>query len=153
MKKIFSIISAIIMITSIIAHQVLAASQVNATVEIITMEDGSFLTVELTTTSSRAANTKTGTKTYTYHAADGTVEWKGMVTGTFEYNGSSSTCTVSVCTVTITNKNWYVISKSSSKSGNTAYGYITMGRDFLGVRVDTENLTIALACDKNGKLS
>ena len=116
-------------------------------------EDGSYLVVELITIDTRSDSTKTSTKNYTYYGSDNTVQWRGALSATFTYNGTSAACTVSVCTVSITNGSWYTISKSSSKSGNTAYGYLTMGRKYAGVTVEEKSVTMKLSCSPTGVIS
>ena len=54
--------------------------------------------------------------------------------------------------VTIYNSDWSVGSKSTSRSGNTAYGYLTMNRKIVGGTQGVP-VTVTLSCDKNGNLS
>ena len=57
------------------------------------------------------------------------------------------------CSVSISDSSWYVVSRTASRSGNTATANLTMGRRALGVTVSTSNYTITLSCDKSGNLS
>ena len=152
LKRVWAALLAAIILSSVMPCMV-AFATVYTDTETIYLEDGSYIDIEIVVRESRALNTKNASKTYNYRSASGDLQWSGKVTGTFEYNGTTSTCTSSICTVTITNTSWYTMSKSANKSGNRAYGYLTMGRDMLGVRVQTENLTMTLTCDKDGKLS
>ena len=54
--------------------------------------------------------------------------------------------------MTIYNSDWSVGSKSTSRSGNTAYGYLTMNRKIVGGTQGVP-VTVTLSCDKNGNLS
>ena len=55
--------------------------------------------------------------------------------------------------MTITNTNWYIVSKSATKSGNAAVGELTMGRKFLGIIVEKVPVSMRITCDANGNLS
>lgn len=149
MKKIISWCLVVLIVFSLLPLSVFAS-----TVEdVVYFEDGSYIEVQLEQKEARASGSKTGNKTYTYKASDGTAQWKAVLTGTFTYTGSSSTCTASSCSVTIYKTDWYTISKSASKSGNKATGTATMGRKSLGVTVDKKTANMSLSCDANGNLS
>lgn len=123
------------------------------TENIIYLDDGSYITIEIDQQEARAAGTKTGSKTYTYTAKNGDVEWTAVQRGTFSYTGSSSTCISSSCDVSINNTAWYIYSKTSEKDGNSAITELTMGRKLLGVTVDKYSISLKLSCDANGNLS
>ncbi|MBO5343433.1 MAG: hypothetical protein J6A57_03195 [Ruminococcus sp.] len=117
-------------------------------------DDGSCLVTTITEeiTNSRAS-TKTGNKTTTYRDADGNALWAYKITGTFSYTGSSSSCTAVSDSYAIYNDDWHMSSHSCSKSGNTAYGTVTMKRKFLGVTTDTITKNVSLSCSASGTLS
>lgn len=117
-------------------------------------DDGSYLVTSLTEeiTNSRA-NTITGSKTHTYKDSDGVTLWTYRITGTFSYTGSTSTCTAVSDSYTISNDDWHMSSHSCSKSGNTAYGTVTMKRKFLGITTSTITKDISLSCSATGTLS
>ena len=116
-------------------------------------EDGSYLVETIESTCTRASGTKTGAKNQTYYGSSGSAEWKVTLSGTFTYTGSTSSCTASSVSVTIYNSDWYTISKSASKSGNTASAFVTMGYKVLGITTNKVNATPTLVCDANGNLS
>ena len=120
---------------------------------VIYLEDGSYITVHLEESLSRAGGVKTGSRTYTYWDSNGTAVWKAVLTGTFSYTGTSATCTTCTCSVTIYDSAWYQLSKTTGKSGGTATANVTMGYKFLGVTTKTVPVTITLTCDPNGNLS
>lgn len=122
-------------------------------VDAIYFDDGSYIVISISEVQGRAAGTVTGNKTYTYHDSDGATAWKAVLRGTFSYTGSSASCTASNCNITIYDSAWYTISKSATKSGNTATASATMGRKVLGVTVNQVPITINLSCDANGNLS
>ena len=107
---------------------------------------------ELFVVQTRASGTKTGSKSDTYYANDGSAVWKVTLTGTFSYTGTSATCTSSNASVTIYNSNWYTISRSANKSGNVATSSVTMGYKTLAITTSRETSNLTLTCDKNGKV-
>ena len=132
---------------------IIPAAATPETNSIIYLEDGSYITVELEVIENRAAGTKTGSKTYRYKGSDGVEEWSAVLTGIFTYTGTSASCTSAGCSVTISDTAWYLISKTSNRSGNSAVGEVTMGRKFLGITIDEETLEMRITCDGNGNLS
>lgn len=147
MKRITSIILAFVMLIGILPLYGNAME-----VETIYYEDGSYATIEIFTYGMRASTT-TGTKTYNYYNSSNVRQWKVVLTGSFSYTGSSASCTSSSMDVTIYNSNCYVLSKSASKSGNTASGTATVGEKLLGVTVSSIPVSLTLSCDANGNLS
>jgi len=129
------------------------ATSVSACNEIIYFEDGSYITVELQVIETRAAATKSASKTYTCRDGDGVEEWRAVLSGTFTYNGTSATCTASSCNVTITDTDWYVVSKTATKSGASALAELTMGMKFIGITVNKKTVNMSLTCDKDGNLT
>ena len=121
--------------------------------EIIRFEDGSYAIVGIVTNEARTSGSISGNKPYTYYSSNGVAQWKAVLSGSFTYTGSSATCTKSNCSVTVYNSEWYTISKSAGKSGNTATGSFSMGRKLMGTTVETKDITLTLSCDKNGNLS
>ena len=152
MKRLLKSLIPFIIILSIVPMSAFAANT-SQTENVIYFEDGSYLTIELTVANTRALDLITGSKTYVYRNSNSVEQWRAVLTGTFSYNGSSATCSVSTCDVTITNTNWYVISKTATKSGNVARCSLTMGLKQLGVTVDEYSTTIKLTCDARGNLS
>ena len=152
MKRYFAFALVILLISIILPINVFATTSSDSE-EIIYFDDGSYITIEISSIDTRATSTKTGNKVYTYRNSDGTQQWKATLTGTFTYTGSSSTCTSSSCNVSISDSDWYTISKSASKSGNSATASLTMGLKYLGVTVDRVSISLKLTCDQNGNLS
>lgn len=141
------------MILSLLPVQVASAGREAELLEVVEYEDGSYLEISVQSMQLRASGSVTKTKNYIYHNTDGTSAWRISLTGSFTYTGSSATCTSSSCNVTIYDTNWYVISKSSSKSGNVAYGTASLGWKVLGVTVEQKTYSLTLTCDKNGNVS
>lgn len=152
MKKRFFVCLLVLLLAIVFPVNVIAAPNQD-THEVIYFEDGSYITITLTETGSRASGTKTGSKTYNYADENGNVAWKAVLTGTFTYTGSSATCTASSCNVTIYDSAWYVVSKTASKSGNTAKASIVMGKKLLGITIEKKSAELSLSCSANGTLS
>lgn len=123
------------------------------TAEIIVFEDGSYLTIEIIHDIIRASGNKTANKVHTYYDSANSAQWKTVLTGSFSYTGSSSSCTASSVSTTIYDSSWYVISERASKSGNTATASVTMGDKLAGVTVTRIPVHLSLSCDANGNLS
>ena len=149
LKRIFSFLFIFALLLPV---QALAANETEAA-SIIYFEDGSYITITINVFESRASGSKTGQKNYVYTSNSGTVCWDATLTGTFTYTGSSATCTYSDCSVTVYENNWYIVSKSAAKSGNTATATVTMGRKVLGITIAKDTYNMALSCDANGNLS
>lgn len=147
MKRLFSLILTICLIASLPIYSSPAEE------EVIYFDDGSYIVITVESISTRASGTKSGSKTLKYTGSDGELEWKAVLSGTFTYNGTSATCTSSSCNVTIYASNWYEVSKTVTKSGNTASASVTMGRKVLGITVEKETYPLSLSCDKDGNLS
>lgn len=150
MKHILSFMLAVAMVFCVFP---VFASAAEEGTNIVYLEDGSYYTIQTVTYGTRASGSKTGNKVYTHHDSDGTSNWKVTLTGSFTYTGSSATCTSSSVDVTIYDSNWYTISKSASKSGNTASASVTMGEKRGGVTVTKVPVSLTLTCDANGNLS
>lgn len=149
MKRILSFVLAVMFVCMF----PIQGNAVENKMELICFEDGSYMTVEVIRNGMRSSGSITGSKVYTHHDGDGTANWKVTLTGSFTYTGSSASCTSSSVDVTIYNSAWYAISKSASKSGNTASASVTMGEKRGGVTVTKVPVSLSLSCDKNGNLS
>ena len=105
------------------------------------------------TVATRASKTRVGSIKHDYHDAGGDLDWSASMTATFTYDGSTSRCTsANTPEITIYDNIWSVYSKSSSKSGNTATGNVTMAAKQI-IGSSKFPVTLTLTCDKNGVLS
>ena len=121
--------------------------------DIIYLEDGSYISISIEEAQTKASGTRTGSKTYNHYNSADELLWKAVLTGTFTYNGTSAACTASSSAVTIYDSSFFEVSKTATKSGNTAYTTVSIGRKFLGITVAKNDYSISLSCDKNGVLS
>ena len=83
----------------------------------------------------------------------GPAQWKAVLSGTFSFTGSTSTCTSSSMNVTILDSSWYTISKNATRGENTATGSATIGEKVGGVTLTKIPVNLTLSCDANGNLS
>lgn len=150
MKRIFAGILTLLMVVSMFALN--ASAEVYAD-NVIYLEDGSYIVIKVIESGIRSTGTKTGRATYDYYDSDGVLGWTAVLNGTFTYNGSSATCTSSSCSVTVLDTAWYTVSKSASKSSNSATAALTMGKKLLGVTITRVQVDMILSCDPNGNLS
>jgi len=150
-KKIAATVLACLMVMCLLPLKAGAAESVE---EVTRYEDGSYTvtTVEKSAVT-RASGTTSGRNIKNHYSSDNVLQWRAVLDASFSYNGSSATCTsVNSFNVTIYNSDWSVGSKSTSRSGNTAYGYLTMNRKIVGGTQGVP-VTVTLSCDKNGNLS
>ncbi len=108
---------------------------------------------ETVSNTTRAASTKTGRKTYTIYNSDSKVAAQFVLTGTYTYNGSTSTCTGASYSTSVYDDNWKFTNASTSKLGAVASGQFTAKRYSLSVTTQTISKTITLTCDAKGNLS
>lgn len=151
-KRTLSLLTMIVLLLALFTGFA-SADEVSENEYIIPLENGCYILVSITEVTSRAANTKTASKTFSFKNEDGTVQWKAVLTGSFTYNGTTATCAASSCDVTIYETDYYVVSKTAGKSGASATASVTMGRKFLGVTIAQDTYDMTLTCDKNGNLS
>lgn len=152
MRKIISVLVVLTLVFACLPTNSCAA-EANENQNIIAFEDGSYIEIVVEETISRATNTKSGHKTYTYYDSTDTIEWQAKLSASFTYTGTTSSCTSASCTVTVYDSRWYEISNTTTRSGNAATTALTMGRKLLGITISKPEYTITLTCDKDGNLS
>ena len=115
-------------------------------------ENGSRLIEYAPKTVHASRTALTASKTYNYINADCITEWSAIITGSFTYNGSSSSCTSSSCSTTVYSGNWKESANTATYAGNSAFASVTMQLRFLFVVIKNETCTLSLTCDKDGNL-
>ena len=155
MKMFIRILSLSLVIMFALSPLSVSASEVqSATENRIDYADGSYVTITITQSPSRASYVQTGTKTLTYTDANGEVSWVAVLSGSFLFDGTTASCTGGICQVTIYESDWVEVSNSTTRSGATATTELTMGlKGLFGITIKKLNYTITLTCDKNGNLS
>ena len=146
-------ISCLILVVMLIPLFLINCFAVETESGVTYFQDGSYIIDEIKINKGRASGAINGSRTKSYYDADGNLEWKAVLNGSFAYTGSSATCTSSSVSVTIYDSAWYTISKSATKSGNTASASVTMGYKLLGITTNRVTVTPTLSCDANGNLS
>lgn len=121
--------------------------------DIIVCDDGSTLTITVFEAPTRSTNTKSGSSVYVMRNSNGVEQWRCVLNATFTYDGTTSKATLASAQFTSSDSNWYEDTLYTYRSGNTAYGKLTVGKKLLGVTVGTYNYTLTLTCDKDGNLS
>lgn len=151
-KKLISVLLVLISLVGILQISVCAVEETDQ-VDVIRLDDGSYIEIITDISPTRAANTVSGSKTYTCYGSDNSVLWVAKLSATFAYSGGWYTCTTANCNVTINDSHFYVISNTTTRSSNNAVTNLTMGRRYLGATVERPQYTIKLTCDSNGNLS
>ncbi len=90
MKRVICIFLAMLMMACVLPMNIFAA---NENVKITYYEDGSYLVEKIVSQMERASGKVTGSKTGTHYDSAGTLEWEVVLTGSFTYTGSTSSCT------------------------------------------------------------
>lgn len=153
MKKFLCLLMLSVILINMIPIYAFASSSPQTDGEVIYLDDGSYIVVELSQENALARTTAQKSRSYTYYSSKDEALWKAVLTGTFTYNGSTATCTSSICDVTIYDDAWYVVSNYASKSGASATAEVAMGKNFLGITVDKETISISLTCSPTGSFS
>lgn len=152
MKKAISLITVLVLVFGLLSYSVNATANTK-TEDIIRLDNGYYIVIEVVSVENRSTSIKSGSKVYTCKASNGAEQWRATLYGTFTYTGTSATCTSSGCTTTISDSAWYEVSKSAGKSGNSATAEVTMGEKLLGITINRESISMKLTCSPTGTLS
>lgn len=157
LKKVFIFLSVLIMLFSITISAFAESGNRIVYTEngyIEYFEDGSYDIVEIITDNQKTSRAVVGPKSKSIsHYESNELVCTLTITGTFNYDGSSATCTNASVSYRIYNDNWKVTEAKASRSGATAKGEFTVKKYFLGVPIKTLNKTVTLTCSKNGVFS
>lgn len=158
MKRIISIVLVFCLALSPINVFAESASQ-QTNVEYL--DDGSYFETVIeddlsdfnavTTTASTTTITKS--KTTYYKNASGSTMWYVKVTGTFKYDGKTSSCTKATVTAESKNSSWKVSNKSSKAYDNKAKATATGKHYKNNTLLDTVTKSVILTCSPTGKFS
>lgn len=102
------------------------------------------------TRSAKKNKTNIASKTVSIKSSTGSVIANYILTGTFSYNGSSSSCTKATYSSSIKNSNWSFTSKKASASGNKANGSYKLKNSSTG---KTKSGSVSITCSKSGVIS
>lgn len=152
MKKLFSVLLSILILTSLLS--VASAAEVEPSVEYF--PDGSYSVTVIEDESpgiSFFSSSSTKSKTKIYYSSDDVALWYVKVTGTFTYGDGSSECTSASVSAGSYVSVWSIVSKSSSKSGNKAIANATADQTRAGDTVKTVTESVTLTCSATGTFS
>ena len=157
MKK-FLVLSLYVFLLLLLPFSVYAQSNTDIVVSEDTyieyFEDGSYAIVEIVDSEFTARSTGvTKSKTYTYYNSDNERDWTVTITGIFNYDGKTASCTKVASSYKIYNDNWKVTVSNASRSGAKAIGNFTVKKYLLGIPTKTVNKTVTLTCSKDGVFS
>ena len=151
MKKILSFLVALCIVFSLGFSAVHANAQ--EPVDIIYLEDGSYIITELQVIETRATNVKSSTHTKNCYNTDGSLAWEIKLTATFTYDGVTARCTATDLDVTIYDSSWYKISAYHSREAAQGYANVQLGHKLLGVTVEKPTYYLSLNCTPDGNIS
>lgn len=117
-------------------------------------EDGSYDIVEVVTDHQTLTKNIAGPKAKSIsHYESEKLVWTVTITGTFNYDGKTATCTKASASSKIYNDSWKVTAANASRSGAKATGTFTVKKYLLGIPIKTVNKTVTLTCSKDGNFS
>ena len=157
MKRILSIV--LVLFLALSPLNVFAKSTPQSNIEYLA--DGSYyetvieddLTGFNAITAAATTTTVTKSKTTYYKNASGSVMWYIKVTGTFKYNGQTSSCTKATVTAESKSSSWKVSNKSSKAYDNKAKATATGKHYQSNTLLDTVTKSVILTCSPTGKFS
>ena len=117
-------------------------------------EDGSrdIITI-LAYDTGRTTNTITGSVIRDNYSSENELVWRVKLTGTFTYDGTTSSCTDAYTTITFYKSGWSVLAENTGHTGCTASTNVMLGKNVLGVVLHAATVNLTLTCDKDGNLS
>lgn len=153
-KKSITTILTIVLLINCFSLSVTAYNQIT---NIEQFEDGTYIIVSVSeeygVTAFSTAKVKNATKTYTYKDASGNILWQFILTGKFEYDGTTSNCKgVSKSTANIAD-GWRLDTYAIWADANMAKGEAVFKKKVLLVDVKTCEINLNITCDKNGNIS
>lgn len=164
MKKIISVLLAIIVLTLFVTVSASAETSISSQSNAATVsdtyteyfDDGSYLviTIEQSLTPRASTYTKDGHKSVTLYNSDDELQWEYILVGTFKVTtGVSAVCTNSTYEYTIYNNSWSLTAHNNSYSENAAYGTATFKKKVLFITTSTQDIDARVLCDAYGNIS
>lgn len=160
MRKNLSFFLAIMLVIAALLQPLSAsaASDTNTSLEIIKMDDGSFLEVKTVTKNKKASPAKSKWKyttlqvTVTSKSKSGVKLWSFTNDAMFKYNGKKAVCTRSLVLAKSHHSDWYIASKSDAEKANKSIVKATAKRTpRKGVPGKKMSRKITIKCSKKGK--
>ena len=154
MKRMIALLQIICIFLCIFTCVVHAEENFSVT-DIEYFEDGSYIITVLETKTSllSLSSSISKTKTEYFYDSHDNLDWKASLTATFNYNGSTASCTNASIGYKIYDNTWRLTSHDCSYSGATATGSFTFKRYASLIPVQTINKTLTLTCSPNGTIT
>lgn len=155
MKKVISLLSAVVLIISVIVVFSYATEPSLPENTVVTiLENGDYIIsyIEELPGEAQAASafsSKTGKKVNNYFNKDHVLQYTVVVEGTFRYDGKTSRAVTAKYGYKISNSEWKFISGMPHCYNNVASATCTFSCKLLG----EQTTTVALTCSPAGKLS
>lgn len=153
MKKLLGLLTAVVILLGCIPATKPQAAEVNT--ETIYLDNGDHIeTTIVTYPQTRSFSTKTGVKTTTYMNADDEPLWSVSVTATFSYDpGRSCLCNSVSGESKSYVSGWKVSEATTFRQLNTAMASATGTKYFIGIPMNSYEVSVTLTCDTYGNLS
>lgn len=130
-------------------------NEVDNTVQVIPLEDGSIMVIEIEQQESSTYSVRTveSTKTAKDISEDGVLNWKFVLKATFRFDLIAATCLSCDTSYSVSRDDWRFSNITCSKSGNSASASCTVKKYVLGVNMRTRNVDLKITCTPEGKIS
>lgn len=126
-----------------------AVPQIEETFDKVYFEDGSYLQITtIVENFQMRSSSRNASKKFDYYTSDDRIAVSYMLTGSFEYDGRTSSATDVTASVSIYQSGWSLKSHHEDCSGSSVYGTAT----FSGPSGD-KTLSGSITCDKNGNIT
>lgn len=159
MKKFLSIILSFLVFSCVLTsfpQSVLASAlsvPLSSSISYDYLSDGSYFETTIEYLPSARGTVIGASKTTVYKNASGQSLWYVKVTANFTYNGSSAKCTSSSASAGSYVDSWKILSKSSSKNGNSASATAVAAYYVNNAAIGSYSRTVTLHCNGNGDVS
>ncbi len=156
MQKVFSLLLVLILSFSMFSFGVYANDSSEPEIIVEYYDDGTYSVTEIgcgVVTCAGTTQQVTNYKTRNVYDGNDNKLFSCSITGTFRYDGTTSTCTSANSSYQITDDAWKITSHSASRSGNTATGTFTAKKYFVGLPVGTKDISVSLSCSPTGVFS
>lgn len=153
MKKLISVLLVVVALVFMCPTPQVSAQSGTEVLDIIYLEDGGYIVIEISTQPNITRSTVSKSKSYTAYSSADEAQWRATIIGIFTYDGRTASCTSSNCSVTIYNDSWYTISKTAWTDENYAKATVEMGKKVAGVTVQRQTCNLSLLCDRYGNIT
>ena len=150
------LISFVLLLSLLVSFSYALENQGGAVISVSTFfyEDGSRDVIMIIRSDpGRTVHTLTGYVIQNHYSSENELVWRVKLTGTFTYDGTTSSCTDAYTTITFYKSGWSVLAENTGHTGCTASTCVMLGKNVLGVVLHAATVNLTLTCDKDGNLS